>query len=819
MTKIKKYLGLASLLTVILGVGVFTSAKDAGEIATLNATAVNTDKTTTVSVSGTVSETAPAYAVAVQLRDSEDALISLESCQVLPDYSFSLEMKDLNLISNSKYYVYASDYEGGALAKCEVTIPARPEDLISFTDNSDIEIVAESTILYDGDTHTPGIIVKYKGNDLTPDKDYTVSATAESAVGTYEAVITGKGDFRDSVSVYWSICPTSGLWCADIPDQVYTGSAIKPEIEVYSDAVLLEAGKDYTISYGKYNKVVADKDAKNSKGASIAPSVTITGKGNYTGKITKTFSIIPKSLSKAVVDDVFVASTGKDIKVAASVILDGKTLKAGTDYFFAKDAEGEEIVEKLKDVDSYDLYVCGKGNYDESVSFTYTITESVLASKVSISKIKDQKYAGGDAIEPEVKITYKKKDVTEKFDISYENNTEIGTATVIVTAKEFAAVAEGGDPKDEIKFSGSKKATFKITGTKISGAKLGSDGKGKIAPFTYTGNECEPDLDLYLAGEKLSEDVDYTVEYSKNVNAGKATATVTGMGAYTGSKKFTFTINKYDAAKDALEIMLIGDGSTENVPYVKGGAALNPVITMNGEVLAEKKDYTVKYSNNKAVAKADATNAKGKSIAPTATITYKGNFTGKKAVTYEITAKNIDECTMTVADKVAGSKAFGWKQTSFTITDENGKKLAAKTDFDKAVKYFSDDACTSEITEETLEPDTEIFVKAEGLNNYTGSVVGSYRIAEASISGAKVKALDKEFTGEEVILTESDITVTIKKDTLSPDTDYEIVPGSYKNNVNKGTASVVIRGKGKYCGTKTVKFKITSKGFTWWNLF
>ena len=41
--------------------------------------------------------------------------------------------------------------------------------------------------------------------------------------------------------------------------------------------------------------------------------------------------------------------------------------------------------------------------------------------------------------------------------------------------------------------------------------------------------------------------------------------------------------------------------------------------------------------------------------------------------------------------------------------------------------------------------------------------------------------------------------------------DYEIVPGSLKNNVNKGTASMVIRGKGNYGGGKTVKFTITNK--------
>ena len=53
--------------------------------------------------------------------------------------------------------------------------------------------------------------------------------------------------------------------------------------------------------------------------------------------------------------------------------------------------------------------------------------------------------------------------------------------------------------------------------------------------------------------------------------------------------------------------------------------------------------------------------------------------------------------------------------------------------------------------------------------------------------------------------------------------DFEIVEGSYKNNVAKGTASVTIRGisenGGLYGGTKTIKFKIgkrTLDEWFWW---
>lgn len=62
----------------------------------------------------------------------------------------------------------------------------------------------------------------------------------------------------------------------------------------------------------------------------------------------------------------------------------------------------------------------------------------------------------------------------------------------------------------------------------------------------------------------------------------------------------------------------------------------------------------------------------------------------------------------------------------------------------------------------------------------------------------------------------SDITsIKISKKDVPTDA-YEIVEGSYKNNVNKGTASVVIRGTSEeYGGEKTVTFKIVQKKLFW----
>lgn len=97
----------------------------------------------------------------------------------------------------------------------------------------------------------------------------------------------------------------------------------------------------------------------------------------------------------------------------------------------------------------------------------------------------------------------------------------------------------------------------------------------------------------------------------------------------------------------------------------------------------------------------------------------------------------------------------------------------------------------------------------------------TYRIAPASFGPAKITIEPKIYTGSAITLTEKDITAKIGGDTaLTYGKDYEIVEGSYKNNVKKGTARVMIKGIGDYAGTKTVKFKITSKKLVWfWKLF
>lgn len=58
----------------------------------------------------------------------------------------------------------------------------------------------------------------------------------------------------------------------------------------------------------------------------------------------------------------------------------------------------------------------------------------------------------------------------------------------------------------------------------------------------YTGKSITPSITVKYNGKTLKKNTDYTVSYKNNKNIGTATATVTGKGKYTGTKKVTFKI-------------------------------------------------------------------------------------------------------------------------------------------------------------------------------------------------------------------------------------------------------------------------------------
>ena len=577
-----------------------------------------------------------------------------------------------------------------------------------------------------------------------------------------------------------------GMWIAGVKDVVYTGQPIKQDIRVYDGKTRLAEKTDYTLTY-KNNTNAAEK------GAEKAPSIIVTGKGNYEGKTTITFTILPQNIGTdnemIVADDLTVAFTGKAQKPVPTVLFNGKKLAVKKDFVMT--CKGSPTGSYTEE-GVYEVVLNGIGNYTGSRVLNYTITKTIPISKVKVSTIKVQHYTGKE-IEPEFTLKYGKDELKEGVDyfVTYLNNVEIGKAAVLI---------EGIG-----KYSGIRRTEFKIEGTAITKAKVTG-----LQNTVYNGKlqTATPVLTVKNGKEEviLTEGVNYTVIYQNNKNTGTATVIFTGINGYYGTMKKTFKITPFDLKTDTAEQFKVESGIS--TAFVKTGATPKPVITFNGTVLTEGKDYTLKYANNKKVASA------GDLKAPTVTITGKGNFKGTRTVTFDIVPQDLSNLSLEAADKVFQNKAKNYT-TKFDVLDSNGKKLAVKKDYE-IVKYAYADG--SEVKDTDIIPaGTEIFVtvKAKEGSGFTGELTGSYRIVQADIGKVAAKVTDQTYTGSAITPGKEDITLTMKKVPLAAD-DYEIV--SYSNNVKKGTATVIIKGVGNYGGTKKITFKIKSKkvGFLWW---
>lgn len=591
----------------------------------------------------------------------------------------------------------------------------------------------------------------------------------------------------------------NGLWIAGIKDMEYTGKAIKPLVRVYDYKTKLTEKQDYTISYK--NNINVNDAANESK----APSVVIQAKGNYSGKETATFKILAKDIDSTDFDiaDITVNPNKKVQKPVPAVIFKGKHLSNKKDFTVTYP---DTFTGAYKEKGTYSIKIFGKGNYTGERTINFVITDNNLITKAKISKISSQQYTG-KALTPTIQVKYGKTTLKEgkDYELAYRDNTEIGTATVIVKGK--------GD------YSGQKTISFKIIGASINKGTV----VGLNTPSTFNGSEITKNFYLVVIvngnQRTLKEGQDYTVKYQNNKKAGNATLILTGINGYSGTLKKTFKINAYDLQTDADKKVCYNQNLS--VAYAKNGSCPDPVIYFDGTKLEKGKDYNLSYKNNKAV------NAGGNSAtAPTIIVKGKGNFTGTLPITFAITSQDLSNLTLTANDKAYKNRANIFA-TSIKIADINGKTLSAGKDYDKnsiVYTYVDDVKLDNGVTKKAgdnvektdiIPADTQIQVSvtAKAGGYYKGTAKGVYRIIKSDIKNAKISIPAQTYTGKAIVPAKSDITITVGGTKLA-ESEFEIV--SCTNNMKKGKASITIKGKGNYGGTKTIKFTIKSKGFLWW---
>lgn len=630
------------------------------------------------------------------------------------------------------------------------------------------------------------------------------------------------------------------MWTSGIEDIEYSGKAYKPPVRVYYGYKKLKEGRDYSIKYFNI------KDVK-SKDATDAPTITIVGKGNYEGKETIKYNIVPKKLSDEsgnAAEGISVADMLRSVpnssqRPVPSVKFGKTVLKEGTDFecsYFPVDTEGviaEEPVDGVSVAGKYVVRLTGKGKFDGTLDVNLYVSACKSVNKLTVSPISAQKYnfEDGHEVKPSITVKDGKNLLAENVDyiVDYADNTNVGIGKAVIIGM--------GNPENGTGYVGTKTVTFKIDAETLGKLTVNN----VVSEVPYDGKEKTfENVEVYKGEKKLTESVDYEISYLQNINAGTANVVISGIGGYRGTFKKTFKItplnihSELTKSEDNRKISL----ETENsVVYTKSGAKAKVTLKFSDgdrtETLIEGRDYTLKYSNNSTV-----NDGTGKKI-PTVTIKGKGNYAGSEKRTFVITGQLLKNVSFTAENIPYANKTKNYKN-KIELFDSNGKKLAAGKDYDKKLMYcYGSEAIVSNgKTKEVHRFPGEkinskdiinagayirVTVKAKG-KNYSGTKVITYQITPKNIADVKVTVPDYIYTGKEIRPGYSDIKVEDNGEELewfgrqlSVTNQNLFTVIGYSNNIKAGTATLTIKGYYNYSGTKTVKFKIKKKPIIWWN--
>ncbi len=606
---------------------------------------------------------------------------------------------------------------------------------------------------YNGGVQKPAVTVSDGNPSIISASDYTISNDGNINAGNYTVTVTATstGNYSGSGSQSYTINPytlntTNTSVILNQTTFVYDRTAKKPNVLLVKvgDTMVVPT---FTTAYS------------NNVNASNTATVTVTGSGNFTGAVDKTFVITPKSVTSDMIkfdkENFVYDGTVQKPTVTAK---DGEnTMTPGTDYTLTNEGG--------TNVGVYYAYIDGKGNYSGRASKPfYIITQNAAAFVVS--DIADTEY-DGTAKEPVITVTDNTtapgtvlvKD--ENYTVSYLNNKDAGIATVIVTGMGS--------------YAGTVTKNFNITPKPLAAEMI------SVSPGTFTFNGSLQRPDVTVTDGTIMKANDYTVINSGNVNQGTYYVTVIGQGNYKG------TITNVAQTKYTITPLSIAEADVnlyELPSYVYDGTAKNPSVreVLVNNYVVPTTGYDISYGTNIVAGPASIT------------ITGKGNFTGTKTVNF------------TIAQKEITSDMILLSNTEYIYTGELKKP---------EVTVKQGETTLTLDTDYTLSNNGGIYVgqydvTVTGKGNYTGTASQTYNII-AQEAGSFVVTLSTEsvvYTGGEL-----KPAVTVKKGdvTLNEGTDYTVM---YIDNINVGMATVTVRGKGNYEGTVNKTFFITPKTLT-----
>lgn len=143
-------------------------------------------------------------------------------------------------------------------------------------------VKAPKTVSYKGKAIKDNITARDQKKKLNPKKDYKITYKNNKRPGKATVTLKGVGNYKGTVKVSYRIVKKSvkKLACQYDKTRSYTGKKRTISVSLKNDTVKLKRNTDYTVEYK--NNVMIGK-----------ATVVIRGKGNYKGKRTLHFTIVP----------------------------------------------------------------------------------------------------------------------------------------------------------------------------------------------------------------------------------------------------------------------------------------------------------------------------------------------------------------------------------------------------------------------------------------------------------------------------------------------------------------------------------------------
>lgn len=600
-----------------------------------------------------------------------------------------------------------------------------------------------------------------------------VNTSGNSGLNAKISIIALEKNYTGTKVINFKILPKDlSTLPVSIPDQVFTGEEIVPELTLRDDNITLVKDQDYTIEY---------KDNLDA-GRATAP---ITFKGNYKGEIVAKFNIIDRGQPRTITADfendwaTYYSAANLTLtgELEAYVVsgLDGKNVEVQAVTFIPKNTA--VLLHRVSGTNtSFDVKTCSNEELSSDITPDRELFTGVTED-TDISKVKGTKFVLRDG--KFVQTTKATLPANRCYLVMTEVPEEVTTLNIRQADDAYIYLIEG-TPNNSIGKAVADKGVLTVTPNygyyvELSNISIVRSTKSETARAPQID---EGKLDIKAGDVKVN---------SNNTTTYKFTY------PYTEGYDYQVTVNfqrSIDISKKELNTTIELEGET-GLAY--DGQEKKPKVTSvkYGDSQLPVETYVVTYDNNK--------NA-GTNMAKVI-VTGTGKYRESKEKTFSIAKRNLSNATIQVEDQIYTGFEIKPAPTVTDIPDPEKDKTNIINSTDYVVEY------TNNVNVGTA----TVFVNADGNGaklNYTGNKSLTFKIEPKDLNAEgnvpTITGVDKQvYTGDPITLQKLLIKDGVL--TLEEGKDFDV---KYTDNVEVGTAVATITFKGNYKGEIKKNFEI-----------